>query len=393
MFLMILFLFLVFCCSCHTDAERSAPTVRTGSIAAAPSPSPSVTASAETKTGKPTEHATDKSPTLTNLPSLTPQKTEAPVTQKRTSAATAKLTPQPTAKPTEKKTPKPTVKPPQTAKATATAKPTPRPEPEVKGLLKVISFNIQNRNAAIAWTERAKMLKYYVDRYQPDVMGMQEVTMGGEWNLYLPRVFDSDRYAAVGEARTNVPALGLEANLVYYRKDKYNLLDSGTFWLNETGNKGETGWNAAYPRTCTYVLLQQKSTKDTVLFMNTHLDNKSNEAKEKGFDLVIRKSLALGADRFPLVITGDMNTHEKQKNKLYQKFVSYENIGDVKYLSADSDTGRSYIPHTHDYPIDHIFVSKNNTKPLQYRVIDEAVNGKYFSDHFGIYAEIMISSF
>ncbi len=259
-------------------------------------------------------------------------------------------------------------------------------------LLKVISYNLQNRNASIAWTERAEMLKYYVDKYQPDVMGMQEVTMRNEWNLYLPAVFDPAEYGFAGEARTADPMLGAEANLICYRKNKYHLLDSGTFWLNETGAREAIGWDAQYPRTCTYVRLQHTVTTDAVLVMNTHLDHKGCEAKEKGFDLIVRRSKELAGDA-PVVILGDMNTHENQKDRLYQKFTSYENLGDVKYLAEDSDEGPTYIPHTHRYPIDHIFVSKNNTKPIKYKVIDEAVNGNYFSDHYGLYAEIGISGF
>lgn len=214
---------------------------------------------------------------------------------------------------------------------------------------------------------------------------------GSEWIKYLPMAFNGDKYAFVGEARTEDPLYGLEATPVYYRKDKYELLDSGTFWLNESGIKGELGWDAAYPRICTYCLLRHRNTEEIFLFMNTHLDNKGREAREKGFELIIAKAKELGADRYPLIITGDMNTAENDEKGLYEKLLSFGDIGDVRHIAAETEGGVTFRSSKSGYPIDYIFVSKKNTRPMKYSILREAFEGKYVSDHFGIYAEIRLT--
>lgn len=260
------------------------------------------------------------------------------------------------------------------------------------GLVKVISFNLKNRDPEVPWEDRAEMLKYFVDTYEPDVFGMQEVTMGSEeWIRYLPRAFSSKKYDFVGEARSEDPKLGLEAVLIYYRKDKYDLLDSGTFWLSESGIKGQIGWDGAYPRICTYALLRQKNTDDTFLCMNTHLDNKGEEARRKGFAMIIEKAKELGMGQYPLILTGDMNTRENDKAGIYQSFVSTEGIGDVKFLAEQTESGVTYRTSKHGDPIDFIFVSTANTHPLLYKRLTEDFDGRYLSDHYGLYAEIRIA--
>ena len=47
--------------------------------------------------------------------------------------------------------------------------------------------------------------------------------------------------------------------LIFYRKDKYDLVDSGTFWLSETPELPSLGWNGGCNRLCTWVNPARKS--------------------------------------------------------------------------------------------------------------------------------------
>ena len=99
-------------------------------------------------------------------------------------------------------------------------------------------------------------------------------------------------YGWVGVGRDDGQEAG-EFNPVFYRKDKYDLVDSGTFWLSETPELPSLGWNGGCNRLCTWVILREKATGFTYAHVNTHLDNASEEARVNGAKLVREKILLL----------------------------------------------------------------------------------------------------
>lgn len=180
-----------------------------------------------------------------------------------------------------------------------------------------------------------------------------------------------------------------EFNPVFYRKDKYDLVDSGTFWLSETPELPSLGWNGGCNRLCTWAILREKATGFTYAHVNTHLDNASEEARVNGAKLVREKILSFD---MPVVCTGDFNVNEGSTvyNLMNDGF-----IGDSKYLAPDTMASGTY----HDYfpifmskksPIDYIFVTKATVAPQVYRVLNHRVNGRFASDHYAIYADVVM---
>ena len=55
-------------------------------------------------------------------------------------------------------------------------------------------------------------------------------------------------------------------------EDRFILLDSGCFWLSETPDKPSVGWDAKYPRICSWAQLQDRNTGNTLYFLNTHFE-------------------------------------------------------------------------------------------------------------------------
>ena len=45
-----------------------------------------------------------------------------------------------------------------------------------------------------------------------------------------------------------------------------------------------------------------------------------------------------------------------------------------------------FVPN-HDI-IDYVFVDKNTVEPVKFKVINEKVDGKFYSDHYAVYADI-----
>ncbi len=171
--------------------------------------------------------------------------------------------------------------------------------------LTVISYNIWVGGGTDT-TMRADILRDVIDRYRPDSIGMQEVTLA--WLAAFEDFAFNDSYAGVGEGRSD----SYEACLIYYRTDKYELVDSGTFWLSDTPDvKGSSYAEALYPRICTWVHLRDRVTGFEYVHVNTHLDHLGggkggNELRGKQAEVLLEFVRQLGD--MPMVMTGDFNT-------------------------------------------------------------------------------------
>ncbi len=250
--------------------------------------------------------------------------------------------------------------------------------PESSVVTRVMSFNVRNGEH-----DRGKIVPQVIADYLPDSVGLQECE--GTWYLsletYLPE------YGIVGVGRlTGIKLIG-ESTAIMYRKDKYNLVDSGTIWLSETPNKVSIGWDAAHHRTCTWVILENKETKEQYAHVNTHLDHKGPEARQKGLELVIEKAMSFD---MPTVVTGDFN-FEKGCD-LYKTLVS-NGLSDVQGMALDTMDGKTY----HGYnggesgkPIDFICVNDEIADVRTYKIIRDLVDGQYISDHYPIYSDIVL---
>jgi len=153
-----------------------------------------------------------------------------------------------------------------------------------------------------SWTNRAPVAAVFINKSRPALLGMQEVT----WNQY--RYLDSalSGYESVMPCGPEGFKKGI-ANPVFYLRSEFKPAGSGLFWLSATpGVEGSTGWGAAYPRTAIWVKLVQKTTGDTILFINSHFDHKSDSARINEVS-VLRQELGKIASGNDFIITGDFN--------------------------------------------------------------------------------------
>ena len=288
-------------------------------------------------------------------------------------------------------------------------------------ILKVMSFNVQTENGTqVNFDLRAELLRDLLDELQPDSIGMQEVTTG--WIYRMDNFAFNDSYAGVGEGRTP----GGEASSIYYRKDKYTLVDYGTFWLSETPDKaGSSLPNANYPRICTWVHLRDKVTGFEYIHLNTHLDHNGNNSSSDGRALrtsqvrVLLEYIQKFPD-VPMVMTGDFNqvktngegnVYAMYKNVLgISEFTSSTgekmtgNFSDAREDAKDTvspDAWASMTPYwqegtdkynTAKKPIDYVFYTAEDFDAMVYRNIHFHRDGIYLSDHLPQYCELHVKT-
>lgn len=256
----------------------------------------------------------------------------------------------------------------------------------VDGATRIVSFNLRCKDDIYGTVEnRGKFIAETLLRYAPDSFGVQEATE--QWLTLLEDAL-GDRYAWVGEARND--AKNTEYSAVFYRKDKFTLLDSGTKWLSKTPDAPASKFLlSSLPRVCTWATLQDNATGKVYTHLNTHLDHvlESVRVKQAGVFVEIAEALA---ERGPVVCTGDFNTEEGAKA---YKVVAAA-FDDAKFTAAESDSGRTFHDYgrklfSKDKPIDFIFVT-TGTPVARYHIIDNTVEGMYLSDHYGLCADILL---
>ncbi len=248
------------------------------------------------------------------------------------------------------------------------------PAPET---VRIMSFNVRDGEF-----DREEIVPQVIADYLPDSVGLQECE--GTWFLTLKTYLPDYEIIGVGRL-TGMPLLG-ESTAIMYRKDKYKLVDCGTFWLSQTPCVVSIGWDAKYHRTCTWAVLESRETGERYAHVNTHLDNRGAEARTKGLDLVLQKAAEFD---MPVVVTGDFNF--PQGSDLYKQLTAGE-LTDVSAIAEKADSGctsHAYNGTVKGSPIDFILVNEKITDVKSYNIMREKYNDRYVSDHYPIYADMV----
>ena len=151
--------------------------------------------------------------------------------------------------------------------------------------IKLISYNLRTshgKDGDNVWMKRRHATPEMIRREAPDVFGVQEGLI--DQLHYIDT--ECPQYARVGVGRDDGAEKG-EFMAVYYLRDRFELLDSGTFWLSETPDKVSRGWDGACNRTVTWVELKDRKSGKEFFYFNTHLDHKGKGATMLIFGAVL----------------------------------------------------------------------------------------------------------
>ncbi|MEM7107348.1 MAG: endonuclease/exonuclease/phosphatase family protein [Bacteroidota bacterium] len=246
--------------------------------------------------------------------------------------------------------------------------------------LKVSSFNIRFDNPGDdenRWDNRKQNIVLFLESENLDIIGMQEA-------LVHQKKFLDDQlrdYKSVGIGREDGLTAG-EFAPIYYKKELFTLLDSGTFWLSETPQSPSIGWDAVLERICTYAYLQDNRNDREIHFYNTHFDHVGSQARQNSAQLILDSIQANSADQW-VVLAGDLNTQPGSgpydvivEGGLEDSYNSKVQFGPVGTFNGFNTEG------SFDRRIDFVFM--NGFSSESYFNNDLTVNGNFISDHFPV---------
>ena len=266
--------------------------------------------------------------------------------------------------------------------------------PQENGLLRVMSFNIRmdtQDDGDNRWDKRKDFACRMISYHAPDLIGTQEV-LHNQLTDMLDRL---PEYGYVGVGRIDGKTKG-EYAAIFYRKERFEVIDSGNFWLSEDPAAiGVKGWDAACERIATWGRFRDRTTGQEVFMLNTHFDHVGKTARRES-TLLIKRQIAELAGGLPVIVTGDLNA--PPGSEVVQTMLSPS--GDLSLADARQSAPYVYGPEYtyHDYGrlpverrpwIDYIFTA-GFSRILQFIVITDTKSDLYTSDHYPVMAELEI---
>ena len=254
--------------------------------------------------------------------------------------------------------------------------------------IKVLTFNLRNSRAVDgldSWPFRRAGLLERLKTLSPDLLGVQEAR-ADQHDAIVEALAD---YTPVGVGRDDGKRGGEFASL-FVRKARFDVMDSGNFWLSPTPEEvGSVGWDADLTRICSWALIKDKVDGREIVFANTHFDHKGKLARENSAKLIASRLPAMYPGR-PVILTGDFNaddTTPAYKSILAAGWVdAYRQVHPTPTTNESSFGG--FKGTTKGRRIDFIFASPEFEESAGEIDRSTFANGRWPSDHYPVWVEL-----
>jgi len=253
-------------------------------------------------------------------------------------------------------------------------------------------FNLDDPAAS-----RAQRVLQVIREYGPDILGTQEVL-----SVQLQSLEGQDLasgmadYGYYGIGRDNGLAQGEHA-AIFYRSDRFTQLDAGTFWLSPTPDVPSIYPGAGSIRIASWVKLDDHSSGQKILVLNTHLDNVSGTANLYAANLIRARLPGLAGDA-PIVLTGDFNATES--SNVVRTLLGQNSPGEFQLVdayrevhpsvAASEGTFHGFSGGVSGSRIDFILHSDALT-PTGASIVRTSYDGRYPSDHYPVTADFTMA--
>jgi len=255
------------------------------------------------------------------------------------------------------------------------------------GGFRVMSYNIRVDVPSDdpAWPERRPHMARQIAFLDPDILGVQEAqTHMVEW--LASQLPGYERYGlGRDDGRTG------ESATVFWKRDRFERLRADTFWCSPTPEVPSRGWDAAYPRTVTRVVLRDRRGGEVLDVRNTHFDHVGVVAREQCARLVAAMPpVEVDGAEVRVVLMGDFNTGPGTRP--YEILVGAgladaRTVSPVVFGPAGSFNDFDIASDNDGVAIDHIFIGPGLAVE-RFGVPTDSFGGRVISDHFPLVADL-----
>jgi len=235
------------------------------------------------------------------------------------------------------------------------------------------------------WAYRRERFLSLLHTWLPDVLGLQE-PLQHQYNQIQQSLTD---YASVGVGRDDGREAG-EFCPIFYRRERFDLLESGTFWFSETPEvPGTSDWGNRNRRICTWANLKERSSGTAFTVYNLHLDHESQHSREKSVALLLSR-IRERETQLPVIVMGDFNA--EPDNPALARFANSSVPTSVLMTvpGAAAGTFHGFAGDVEEGPIDHIFVSSEWVLENARVILGDGLR-PYPSDHLPVSAVLSLT--
>jgi endonuclease/exonuclease/phosphatase family metal-dependent hydrolase len=231
------------------------------------------------------------------------------------------------------------------------------------------------------WPTRKDALVAALASVHPDILCVQEARQ--EQLRFLERTMPGHLRVGVGR---DDGAAGGEHCAIFYDRDRFQKIDEGTFWLEEPSDR-PAGWRLSGPkRICTWVRLHDRRNGRAFRIYNTHL-YLTEASRQRAVRLILAR-IAQSDRAEPILLAGDFNATERSPSRRLFTLAGLESTATLA-ARRPRPTYQFYgIPLR---SLDEILAGPE-WQVRAHEVLDVKPGNRYPSDHFGVMADVTLTT-
>ena len=255
---------------------------------------------------------------------------------------------------------------------------------EDKEVLKIATFNLRMdtpSDGENAWFHRKDMVNDLIRFYGFDLFGTQE-----GFTHQLNDILRLSDYRFIGVGRDDGKDAGEHCS-IFYRSDRFKVLDQGDFWLSEHPEKPGRGWDGTCcNRICTWGKFEDLKNHKQFYFFNVHYEYEGDVARRESSNLMISRIKSIAGNQ-PVFLTGDFNAFPTEEPIRILNDSGF--LNDSYKITKEAPFGPVCTYHGYDSTIkteerlDYIWVT-DSIQIDKYGVLTNTLYGHTPSDHFPV---------
>lgn len=263
------------------------------------------------------------------------------------------------------------------------------------------SFNILYHADNELWEKRRDSVAEVVKFHNFDIVGMQEVaelqleflqSKLPEYGHIINTPHYKDGFRKDGKRSWKLN------NVTFYKKDRFELLEQGTFWFGTNPYPADhktTGFGCdpkiKQNRFCIWGKFKDKKSGEEFYFFNMHWSHNSKDERAKSGELLVSQIKKIAGTSGNAIAVADFNANIKEASM--QTLIKSNLLVDSKSISKSPHYGPKSTFHGYrnsfHATIDHIMVSPK-IKVLSHATVSDNFDGLYPSDHMPIVAKVLL---
>ena len=238
------------------------------------------------------------------------------------------------------------------------------------------------------WQRRKGPMDAAFKAVDADVMGFQEMESfqrgDNSQNLTLDWLLSQNPDYAAGA--TGDPAQFPSTQPIFYRKDRFKLVDQGWYFFSDTHDViYSRTFNGSLPAFATWVQLQDQN-GDTFRVVNVHFEFKSASNRRLSTELVVKRTQGWVDAGETVILIGDLNARAGAEPLEMFKEIGF-NFAPIKGSTYHLNKGLNLFG-----AIDHIAIAGVASFASDPVVLRQKFQGEWPTDHYPVLVDVRLGA-